>query len=262
MISTKATRIWTEFGYLFVDDLYLGEKVISFNPDRGVCEYDSIQSIEIEHRRCMGFGINSKSMRQLLTPDHPILIWNVRHKVLDRVPIKDKFMFSLEAGKNKAVLAHALFEPYKTTVEIDDLKWSARLAATMASYRWARADIKHIVSDLGGYEAQVWLDTFFHWNKLLPAKNWMKTVHLSNLEIRDMIFDIGPRAGVGVKNYTRYAGRVVSITTDGLVNPTPAAGWYKQEINESVFNVTTRNGNVLARSSNGTFLVACNKGEK
>jgi hypothetical protein len=262
MISTKATRIWTRFGYLFVDDLYIGEKVISFNPDRGVCEYDYVQSIELQYKHCMGFGINSKSMRQLLTPDHPILIWNSKTKVLDRVPIKEKFMRTFDSREDNAVLAHALFEPYQKSLEIDKIRWSARIAATMVDYPRTRVDIMNIVSDLGGYEAQCWLDTFFHWNILMSGKNWMKTVKLSNMEVRDIVFNIAPRAGVGVKNYTFRGKRLISITTDGMVFPTKTTGWYKQEIDEPVFNLTTRNGNILARSSSGTFLVACNKGEK
>jgi hypothetical protein len=259
MISTKATRIWTAFGYLFADDLYIGEKVISFNPERGVCEYDQIQGVQIEHKQCMGYGVNSKSMRQILTPDHPILIWDDKLKTLDRVPIQDKFMSPLM--KDKKVLLHALFEPYHRSQDMEDIKWSARIAATMASHRRVTIDIMDIVKDLGGYEAQSWLDTFFHWNKLMSGKNWMKTVNLSNMNIRDIVFHIGPRAGVGIKYYIYNTRQFISMTTDGTASPFSYSGWFKQTIDEPVFNVTTRNGNVLARSSNGTFLIACNKGE-
>lgn len=260
MISTKATRIWTPFGYIFVDDLYIGERVISFNPDRGVCEYDEIKSIEIQHKSCMGFGINAKSMRQLLTPEHPIMLWNFKTKELRRVPIKDKFMRSM-SGDNNSVLLHALFEPYKRSQELEDIKWSARMAASLSSHRRARSNIFDIPKDLGGYESQIWLDTFFHWNRLTPMRNWMATVTLNNNEVRDTLFNVAPRAGVGIKSYRFRQKSLVSITVDGAVYPTIYNSWFKQPIDEQVFNLTTRNGNVLARSSNGTFLLACNRQE-
>lgn len=259
MITTKATRIWTPFGYLFAEDLYIGEKVISFNPERGVCEYDKIYSIEMDYKSCMGFGLNFKSMRQLLTPDHPIMIWDFKNKQLKRMPIEDKFMSS--TGENKAVLLHALFEPYLQTQDEEDIKWSARMAASYCNHPRARIDISDIVKDLGGYEAQLWLDTFFHWNRLVPMRNWMATVKLKNHEIRDTLFDIGPRAGVGIKSYRFREQNYVSMTVDGAVRPVSGWGWFKQPIEEPVFNLTTKNGNVLARSSNGTYLLACNRQE-
>jgi hypothetical protein len=261
LISTKGTRIWTPYGYLFAEDLYIGEKVISFNPDRGVCEYDTIKSIDLEYKNCGGFGISSKSMRQVLTPDHPIIIWNDKTKELNYVPIEDRFMQVFSARRNNSILSHALFEPYKRTQDINDIEWSARVAATIAAHRRAKVNIKSIVKDLGGYEAQVWLDTFFHWNRLIPARNWMATVKLTNLEVRDIIFDIAPRAGVGVKWYFRGKNLVASMTTNGYVNPSPYNGWFKQKIDGLVFNLTTKNGNALARANGGTFLVACNRQE-
>jgi hypothetical protein len=261
MISTKATRIWTPFGYLFVDDLYVGEKVISFNPERGVCEYDEIKSIQMEYKSCMGYGLNSKSMRQLLTPDHPIMIWNFNTKELKRIPIEDRFMVSMPNG-DKAILMHALFEPYKQSQDLEDIKWSARMAASVASHARAAIDIYDVTKDLGGYEAQLWLDTFFHWNRLVPMRNWMATVGLTNLEVRDIVFNIGPRAGVGIKSYRFRNKSLISMTVDGTVRPTTSSCWFKQPINEPVFNLTTGNGNVLARSSNGTYLLACNGQEE
>lgn len=259
MISTKTMRIWTTFGYLFVDDLYIGEKVISFNPKRGICEYDTIQAVEVKYTNCMGLGINAKSMRLVATPDHPLLIWNEQSKVLDKVPIEKIFMRSVP--KNSCILNNALFEPYKRSQDLDDIKWSARIAATLANYRNAKLDIGNVARDLGGYEAQVWLDTFFHWNILRPVNNWMKSVRLTNSEVRDTIFNIAPRAGVGARRYIYKGKLLASITTDGAVYPL-SSSWFKQTIQETVFDLTTRNGNVLARSSYGSFLIACNKGEE
>ncbi len=255
MITTKATRIWTPYGYKFVDDLYIGERVISFNPSRGVCEYDTIQSIEIEYKRCMGYGINSKSMRQLVTEDHPILIWNDTSRDLTRVPIADRFLGTI--SRKKSVLFAAPFEPFSWSQEIDDIKWSARIAATMANHKYPWEDLNYIVSNLGGYESQVWLDTFFHWNKLMSGKNYMATVRLVNKYVKDLVFHIAPRAGVGAKWYPIKQNNLMSITTNGRIYLDSRIGWFRQKIDEPVFNVTTTNGNVLSKASNGTFLVAC-----
>lgn len=261
MISTKTMRIWTPYGYLFAQDLYHGEKVISFNPDRGVCEYDTVQSIELEYKHCMGMGINSKSMKLVLTPDHPLLFWDDKLKELERIPIEQKFMLSMNSTRNKSVLASALFEPYHRSQDLEDIRWSARIAATLANHRRAKLNIKDIVSDLGGYESQEWLDTFFHWNRMRPAKNWMAAVRLTNLEVRDTIFNIAPRAGVGAKWYSHRMVHTVFMTTNGYITPTASSGWFKEPIDGIVFNLTTKNGNVLMRNNMGTFLVACNRQE-
>lgn len=255
MITTKGTRIWTPYGYKFVDDLYIGEKIISFNPNRGVCEYDKILSIETEYKQCMGYGINSKSMRQLLTNDHPILIWDSLNKILDRIPIQDKFLRQI--SDPYSVLFSAPFEPFKRSQDIEDIKWSARMAATIANHEYAIYDINHIVSDLGGYESQIWCDTFFHWNKLMTGKNYMATVRMTNKYVQDLVFNIAPRAGVGAKLYPYKHRYLMSITTNGSSYPSIKVGWFKQKIDEVVFNLTTINGSVLAKASNGTFLLAC-----
>lgn len=259
MIHTGGTRVWTPYGYLFPEDLYIGERVISFNPERGVCEYDTIQGIEMEYTRCMGYGITSKSLRQLLTPDHPLLFWNDKKKELTYRPIEDRFMYSMASGRHTAVLCHALFEPYKQTQDPEDIKWSARIAAGIAMHRRAKLNVGNIVDDLGGYESQLWLDTFFHWNRMQRANNWMATVKLTNREVRDTVFDIAPRAGVGAKWYMLKGKQVISISTDGDLGFMSVNAWFKSPIDGITFNVTTNNGNVLIKSYNSTSLVACRK---
>lgn len=257
MIDTRQTRIWTPYGYLFAEDLYIGEKVISFNPARGVCEYDTVSQIEIEERRCMGLGLNSKSMRVLLTPDHDLLVWNNKLKVLSRVSIESRFMLGY-SSKQKSILAHAVFEPYKRSQAEADIEWSARMAATISRHKRAMLDVGNIIDDLGGYEAQLWIDTFIHWNKLLRGRNWMGTAHLANRQVRDVIYNIAPRAGVGARWYIKGNYPLVSIPINGYIYQ-PL--WFKEPLNGLMFNLTTRNGNVLMKSAHGTCLVACNKGE-
>lgn len=260
MITTKGTRIWTPYGYKFVDDLYIGEKVISFNPERGVCEYDTIQGIQIEFKSCMGYGINSKSMRMILTEDHDILVFNVISKQLTRVPLERIFLKRLRPYK-EVVLCSAPFEPFLRSQEIEDIKWSARIASSIVNHRYAYYDLDDIVRDLGGYEAQIWLDTFFHWNKLVAGKNYMASIKLINTYVRDLVFHVAPRAGVGANWHRAKEGYIMSITTNGDVFPRNSAGWFRQRIDEPVFNVTTTNGNVLAKATHGTFLVACKRRE-
>lgn len=259
MIYTKGTRVWTPFGYRYADDLYMGEKVISFNPERGVCEYDTIEGIELEYTRCMGYGITSKSLRQHLTPDHPLLFWNDKEKKLTPKPIEDRFMYSMAPGRTTSILCHALFEPYKQTQDPEDIKWSARMAASIAWHKRAKLNVENIVNDLGGYEAQLWLDTFFHWNKMQKNSTWMATVKLNNLEVREAVLNIAPRAGVGAKWYMLKGKNVISISSNGEVAPMTVNGWFKYPIDGITFNLTTRNGNILIKSYNSTSLVACKK---
>jgi hypothetical protein len=255
MISTIGTRIWTPFGYKFAEDLYIGEKVISYNESRGVCEYDSILRIEMDYMQGPGLGIDSKSMRLTLTPDHPLMIWHGVTKEIRRIPIEDRFMRG--SHKSLYILPWALFEPYMRTQEIEDIKWVARM---LASYNHKRAPMveESIISDLGGYEAQEFIDTFFHWNKMRRAQNWMCAVRLNSEYVRDIIFNIAPRAGLGSKRYYEKGSCNIAVTTPGKIRPNKV-NWFRSEIDGMVFNITTKNGSVLARSTNGTFLTACNK---
>jgi hypothetical protein len=261
MIDIRNVRVWTPFGYLPVNELYVGEKVISFNPDRGVCEYDTIQGIQIEYTKCMGLGVSSKSVRQVLTPDHPLLMWDSSRKQLQYRPIEDRFMINMLRVHTVNLLAHAVFEPYLVSQNEEDIKWSARMAASIANHKRAKLNVGSILDNLGGYESQLWIDTFFHWNKMLSGRNWMGTVWATNKEVVDAVFNIGPRAGVGIKWYPRNASYVISVTTNGLVSPMSPSGWFKNPLDGLVFNVTTRNGNVLIKCVKGTSLVACNKGD-
>lgn len=257
MISTKGIRIWTKRGWLWAEDLLVGDKVISFNPERNVCEYDEISSVQVEYRTCMGLGVKSNSMRQVLTEDHPLLMWSNNLRKLKRVPIRDKFMGT--AKDINPLICHRIFEPYLVSQELEDIKWSARIAATRSRYTasWLNPGF---IDDLGGYEAQLWLDTFFHWNILIRGVNWMSSVQVDNTTVRNMVFDIAPRAGVGAKYYRYGRKTLISISKTGDVTLKSTKGWMQQPIDGLVFNVQTKNGSVLARSLKGTHLVACEGG--
>jgi hypothetical protein len=263
VITIKGSKIWTPYGYTPVQDLYIGEKIISFNPDRGVCEYDSIQQIEIEYMSCMGMGLNAKSMRQLMTPDHPVLHWNSKTKTLIRYPAQERFMYSLTAGRPIAILHHALFEPYKRSQTMEDIRWSARMAASISNHKRAKLDVGNILDDLGGFEAQEWLDTFFHWHRLQRCYGWSWTVKTSNKEVKRLILDIAPRAGVGAKAHYTNGSLMISVTHNGeICKISKKNGWFNLPINDLVFNLTTKNGNFLMQSFGGTYLAAGKRGKQ
>jgi hypothetical protein len=257
MITTKGIRVWTPRGWLFAADLQLGDKVLSFNAERNCCEYDQIYSTTIEYMRFMGLGVSSKSMHQILTPDHPILVWDLKNKVLTRPEIQSRFMGAIATSKHRSLVCHRMFEPHLVTQKEVDIKWSARVAATQANDWRCSVDLWQYVLELSGYEAQIWLDTFFHWNVMLPAKNWMAAVKVKNKEVKDMLFYLAPRAGVGIKWYIFRGRRTAFITTNGNVDVTSPSGWTMDKIDGLVFNVSTKNGNLLVKSSNGTHLTAC-----
>jgi hypothetical protein len=259
MIDTHTCRLWTPFGWHFAEDLWVGQRVISFNADRGCCEYDTIESIEIKRMQTSGYGLEFSSMRQVLTPDHPLLHWRADTKVLQRVPIKDLFMRRFNSGGRSSILVSMLFEPYKRTQDIEDIKWSARIAATMSRHRRATIYDRDMLRELGGYEAQVWTDTFFHWNKKLPAKNWMACVPLTNLELRDIVLSTASRAGRGARYMLVPTGPRMYVTHSSFAYPTSDYNWFKRPINGDVFNVTTKNGSILAATNKGTHLLACNQ---
>jgi hypothetical protein len=251
MINTKGLRVWTERGWLFAEDLSIGDTTISFNPTRNCCEYDTIESINLEYTQCGGYAVVKNTMRQIVTSDHPILIWNDNKKQLTRIPISKRFM-----GSANLVLARS-FEPYLSTQDIEEIKWSARVAASFSNHKWAPVDHWDIVRNLGGYESQVWLDTFFHWNVLLPAVNWMKSVKLRNTDVRDMLFHIVPRAGRGLFAGIRMKLLTANMTIRENAFVNSYAGWSMKPIDGIVFNISTKNGNFLARKSGNTFIMAC-----
>lgn len=260
MISANHIFVWTSRGWTKPSDLYIGDKIISFNPDRNCSEYDEVYSIKQEWRELMGLGIYHKSMRQLLTPDHPILVWHEKKKELQRPSIESRFMGAI-AG-NTSVIYNSMFEPFYRSQDLEDIRWSARMAATYSMYD-RPVDIWNIISDLGGYEAQVWLDTFYHWNSLMPAFKWQYAVRLPSLWVRDIIFHVASRAGLGcywappktVKHSVMY------LSTSNNIYTRASAGWVMIPTN-LLFNISSKNGNALVKTDRGNFIVACDYKEK
>lgn len=260
MIYGRGIKIWTARGWQKPFDLQIEDQVISYNPQLNYCEYDKIAGIETGWATTGALAIKTKGMYQWLTSDHPILIFNSVTKAMRRTDINSIFMQN--AKKNEKILYNRWFEPYQSTVNIDDLKWSARVVATYNRHK--RMDIDtalfwKMFKELGGYEAQIWLDTFFHWNRMLFHKNWMFTIELRNSELRDMLFHIAPRAGVG-GYWAKYALNK-KLWAFGISNEddiTMHKGiWRLDRIDGEIFNVATKNGNLLVRGTEGNFIIAC-----
>jgi hypothetical protein len=261
MIYGRGIRIWTEYGFLDYSDLRIGDKVISFNSARNCCEYDSIKTVEIGWVKTAGFSIRKKGMYQWLTPDHPILIYHKETKEVQKISIESAF--GKTVNNKKSIVYNRPFEPYSSSCDIEDILWSARLLATYSKTKYLpidTSDFWKMLKSFGGYEAQQWLDCFLHWNSMLFQKNWMFTIFLNNYELRDMIFEAASRAGVGA-NHRPYIWSknkmAMHVAHSNDINIQGLSGWRLDPIDGPVFNVTTKNGNMLVRTATGNFIMAC-----
>lgn len=257
MIYSEFLWVWTINGWKRPHDLYIGDTIMSFNPDRNCCEYDKVYSVETAFNEQMGLGIWNKGMRQLLTPDHHILVWHYKNKQLERFPIEDRFMRKIHFP-HKGIIYNSMYEPYIRTQDIEDIKWSARVTATYCMSK-KYVDVWDIVRNLGGYESQIWIDTFFHWNSLLYSGSWQYRVRLPNHSIRDIIFHIAPRAGLGA--YWKQPDKIIRdysicISNSDPVHVNSKLGWVMKPM-DYMFNMSSKNGNFLARNTRANFIVAC-----
>lgn len=269
MISID-TRIWTNRGWKYYDDLIYGDKVISYNEDKGYNEYDRISSLRSEYREEGIIGLRFKSMHQRISRDHDFLLINTNTKELKRINAEELFFSSLRYAW--LILYNRPLEPYTRSYDMEDLKWSARWAASFAQVKnfstYPQELLDHI-HDIRGLEARQWLDTFVHWNiKRAASRTWNYAVCLRNHDVRDMLFHVGPRAGVGVqwsphRGYAFKPGGMWSIKLSSIkdvsMNRWQKTGWFRERYEGLMYNIATSNGNFLARTKKGTFLIACDK---
>lgn len=266
MIHYK-TQIWTKHGWKNYEDVTVNDTLISYNERLGYCEYDKVNKVWSDYLDTNYMGIKFKSMNLFVTNDHPIITTNRITKEVSRFQIRDVLAHNF-AGK-RGILYSKPFLPYKRTQDFDDLKWSARIAATYAQSKYY-VNLDHVwelIEEITAHEARVWLDEFFHWNvKGHASPNWMFCTCLSNKGVRDMIFHVGPRAGVGVfwaplHNFNLRKGGMWAIRTSSLRDAGPSLrnGWHQDRFQGVAFNLKTNNGNFLARRHGGSFLVACDK---
>jgi len=263
--------IWTTRGYQNVNNVHVGDRVISYNPKRNCTEYDTISNIETKYVQQGLLGIKKMDLHYLLTPDHPILTINPYTKETNRLPIDKLFMKKTNAKLN--IIGNRIFEPYRRTQDSEHLEWTARLAAS-ASRQESPSHYSEIIWDslrnINGEEAQIWLNTFFHWNILKPRPIFMKTILLRSKWARDMVYHTAPRAGVGTfwgpyknKAYHYKYIQAFSIGKNSDHSIHHKAQWRADRQEGIVYNISTQNGSFLARYLGGTFLLACNhtKGE-
>lgn len=249
--------IWTTRGWRTAEEVYVGEKIISFNASRNCCEYDEIKSIELAFVDTGGVGVQKFGTYLLTTTDHPIICVN-NDKTTERYATKDVFL------KTKTVLYNRWFEPYHRTQSEEDIRWSARIAATYNKTRFAPVlnDVRSITSNFGGIEARWWLESFFQWTVLVNNVNFMKNTRVFNREVREIALNVAARAGVGSdydKSWRQAFGgiKVFSITRPTDLKVSVDTGWFSKPLKGLVYNLTTKNGNFLGRGFRGNFLITC-----
>lgn len=256
------TLIWTKRGWLRADELIIGDVTISYDSQRNCTEYDKISHIQTEYGINAILGLKSHSLNLSVTPDHPFILRNTKYKFIERKAISDVFLKSF--NEERTVLYAAPFEPYLLSKDLDDVAWSARVASSFSNSRYMPIshikDIWDIVEDLCAYEAQHWVDIFFHWNVLLAGSYWSKAVKLENKQVKDLVHHIAPRAGFGSKltRNPKIAGNkwIIGLATQNAPQ-IRNINWYRDRIEGLTFNVKTKNGNFLAKKSYGTFLCPC-----
>lgn len=259
--------IWTASkGFTDVKNVYVGDKVISYNPARNCTEYDTISSISTDYVRRGLIGLNKADLHFLLTPDHPIMTINPYTKEVTRQPAENLFM--RRTGKYTRIIGNRVFEPYRRTQDLDQVEWTARLAASSSRHDAPSkyADIIwDCLRDINGEEAQLWLNTFFHWNILKSRHNYMKTALMRSHWVRNMLYHTAPRAGVGTywgsyknKSYHYKYINAFSIGIESDHKIWNGTLWRADRQEGIVYNISTRNGSFLARYLGGTFLLACN----
>lgn len=254
----EGVRVWTKRGWQYHEDLFVGDTVMSFNPYRGYCEYDTIQEVKQEYTFLKQmYGIKSKNIRMWYTPDHPLMLFSDKTRQTKFIPIEESFMRT-----GNFIIARP-FEPFNESSNNEDIKWSARYSAMFSRARYLpdMKNIKSIVEELSGFEAQDWLEEFYRWNILIQGVNWMKSSLLRNKDIRDLIFHIAPRAGVGSCWWPliRSKMRAMRITTIADAH-LGAMNYGLKDYQGYLFDIKTSNKNYLVQYRQSTFLVASGLG--
>ncbi len=255
------TLIWTKRGWLKAEELVIGDVVISYNPSRNCTEYDSVAEIKLEYGIKPIYGVKSHSLNWAFTPEHPFIVVNNLYKTIERFSIEEKFLTCY--AKNKSILYTSPFEPYLVSNDLDDVAWSARLAASFGNnisipIKYQK-DVWDIIENISGVESMHWIDTFFHWGILEPGTYWSKATKLHNKQVRDMVYHVAPRAGFGtrfMRNPKRRGQWMIGLSTQNKCQILKTS-WYRDRVEGYFFNIKTKNGSFLGRAKGGTFLCPC-----
>jgi hypothetical protein len=265
MIRSEGVRVWTNRGWIFADELLIGDRVISYNHKRNCTEYDTVRYIKTEYKSQHFLGIKFKSLNISATKDHPVLIYDESINIAERKTM-DEIFLSKFSNRKDAVLYNSWFEPYDVNISDDDLLWSARLAASFTITKNIpgeyRKSIWDIIENINGYQAQEWINELMSWNRQVSSAHWMKSIRLSNNDVRAMIFHVGVKAGLGIKFHSPGIHRrdktwVISAASNSLGLPDPRTSYFQSRETTHSFNIATRNGSFMARHKLGTFLMAC-----
>lgn len=255
--------IWTQRGYTHINYVSPGDQTISYNPERNCMEYDEISSIETDYYQGGLLGIKSIGLNCLYTPDHPILFTNIKTRELKRKPIRDIYME--KSRGDEQVLTPKPFEPYLRNQKDDELEWTARMAATSARHKRPpiyNDEIWKCLKDITAEEAQIWLNTFFHWNILQSKLHHMKTIFMHNQFVLNMVYHTAPRAGVSTywgphKTRRGIYRSALSICTEKDIRLYTPEQWRADRQDGTIYNISTKNGNFLGKYLGGTLISAC-----
>lgn len=269
MIKATGTQIWTARGWKNIDGVFVGDKTISYNPQRNCTEYDEVSNIILDYKSSHLLGYRFKSVSIYTTKDHPLILVNNKTDEIYRKPIDDLFLSRILG--NKRIIYNRWFEPYRITQDTEDVLWSARMASTFLRTKELMPEeykdqIWNIIYDLNGIQAQQWIEQFYSWSRQVPSAIWMHSTLLHNRQVRDMLFHVGPKAGLGVQVHSGFGKnstkKFISVSNTADINIYSLKNWKQERHVGHIFNVTTRNGNFLARSNSGTYIIACNAKEE
>lgn len=251
-------HIYTDRGWKTIYDLSVGDRVVSYNPDTNYNEYDQVSAIYTEYKSKLLLGFKRFGVYCLMTDRHPLMLMHNKTKVIERVAVGE--LFGLDNRRQRIIYSRPL-DPYNITKNKDDICWSARVAATYLherSFGPERNEVWSIIRDTTGIEAQWWLEAFFAWTKLCRSPIYMKTANYRNTEVRDMIEYMAPRAGVGYATARKIRMLPIISITNQVDLAMNRSSWFSKSQEGLLYNIATRNGNFVARSYQGNFIVACN----
>lgn len=263
----KRNEIWTPLGYREVNDCYVGQRVMSYNLERNCMEYDTISHIETKWTTQGLMGPTRDTYQFWLTPDHEVLMYDLKQRRVYRELIDN--IFCQNVNGSKRLVQMRPFEPYWRTRPIEDIEWSARIAASYTRnklYPTYSDEIWEIIQDMSGYEAQIWTQTFFHWGILNNKRpQCSKTILMHNPWVLKMLYHSVPRSGVGTRwgnvyiGYNRWRHGFSSLhDRDAKIE---RLQWRADRQEQIVYNIATKNGTFLGKYLGGTYLFTCRYSE-
>ncbi len=260
------TWIWTRRGWQNYKDVQPGDVTISYNKYRGCTEYDEILAVKTKDYDGPLLTLQGMSVCHRMTPDHLLMMRRPTKWVY--YAAEDRFF-----DRVRKLLQNEMFEPYRVTKDIEDVKWAARMAAHFVNYKTMPEDLEReiveISSDLCGYEAHEWLATFYGWVIKRPyRKGFRSACFVTHSTVKDLLYEIPARAGVGAlfapdprKAKLKGGNWKMHITGTGDAELAYNC-WKRDHVEDEVFSPVTRNGTFLSKTHSRVSLITCETGEK